>query len=941
MESYERTLSIKGAHQHNLKHVNIDLPRNKLITFSGPSGSGKSSLAFDTIFAEGQRRFIESLSAYVRQFLGRLEKPKVDSIEGLSPAISIEQKSTNRNPRSTVGTITEITDYLRLLFARIGVPHDPLTGEKLEKQTVDEIVDAVIHLKDARCVVYAPVVRGKKGKHEKIFENLRKSGFNAVVVDGNSFELNEAIDLDKNKKHEILVQIDRIKIDLEQRTRIVEAIETAFDISTGLVEFHEIYDTETKIHVFSREYGYSDPDMSLPTLTPAFFSFNSPYGACQTCHGLGVKTEFDESLIVPDTSLSFNEGGFKPYNPKSSWNRYKFDALAKHFGLDLDAPVDEWTENDYNIALHGHPDTIVFVQEGEDTKYHYSYKATFPGVLEDLKKRYTQTTSDGIRRWLRTFMKEQACPDCEGERLRIEARWVKLAGKNISEIVNMSVSEAISFFSNLNLNDFDAHIAEEVLKEIRSRLTFLRNVGLNYLSLSRSAATLSGGEAQRIRLASQLGSSLVGVLYVLDEPTIGLHQRDNDRLITTLQHLRDLGNTVLVVEHDEQTLLSSDYIVDLGPAAGIHGGEVTAKGTVAEICKNRHSLTGQYLSKQKFVGKKRDPRKGNGKFLTVEGANLNNLKNIDVSFPLGVLTVVSGVSGSGKSSLVNGVLTVAINEARDQDKPKSSTYTSLSGIEHIDKVLHIDQNPIGRTPRSNPATYVGVFQKIRDLFAQLPDAKTRGYGPGRFSFNVKGGRCENCQGSGLIKIDMQFLPDVFVQCPICKSKRFTQETLEIRYRGKNINDVLEMTVDEASEHFAMQKTIRNFLETLQYVGLGYIKLGQSALTLSGGEAQRVKLSLELSKRNTGKTLYIMDEPTTGLHFEDIKKLLVLIHRLVDGGNTVIVIEHNIDVISAADHVIDLGPEGGDEGGQLLAFGSPKEIASNTRSVTGQFMDVQL
>ncbi len=934
-----KKLSIRGARQHNLKNISIELPRNQLIVFSGPSGSGKSSLAFDTIFAEGQRRFVESLSAYVRQFLGRLEKPKVDSIEGLSPAISIEQKSTNHNPRSTVGTITEITDYLRLLFARIGVPYDPVTGNKLEKQTVDEIVAAVLNLAEARCVFYAPVVQGKKGQHEKIFESARKSGFTHARVDGERLALSEDIQLEKNKKHEIFIQVDRIKIDVTKRTRIVEAVETALELSNGFVQVYELRDEDEIIHRFSQEYAFSDQDMSLPKFTPALFSFNSPYGACPTCHGLGVITEFDERLIIADDALSFNEGALKPYNPKSSWNRYKFDALSRHFGINLNTPLSQWTKEEYTIVFYGHPDTVTFIQEGEDTKYHYRYEAVFGGVFADLKKRYQQTTSEGVRRWLNGFMKEHVCSDCKGERLRKEARCVRIAEKNITEISALSVVDALQFFSTLELNDFDMQIAEEILKEIRSRLMFLNDVGLNYLSLSRSAATLSGGEAQRIRLASQLGSSLVGVLYVLDEPTIGLHQRDNARLIHTLKHLRDLGNTVLVVEHDEQMLSDADYLVDLGPAAGVHGGQITAAGTVPEVRTNEKSLTGQYLSKKKKVHEKRAVREGNGRYLTIRGARLNNLRSVDVNFPLGTLTIVSGVSGSGKSSLVNGVLLTALKELKENIVMPSPVYDSLEGVEHIDKVLQINQSPIGRTPRSNPATYIGLFQKIRDLYAQLPEAKARGYLAGRFSFNVKGGRCENCQGSGVIKIDMQFLPDVFVQCSVCKGKRFTQETLEIQYRGKNINEILEMTVDEAADHFKAQQHIVGKLKTLQDVGLGYIKLGQSALTLSGGEAQRVKLSLELSKRASGNTLYVMDEPTTGLHFDDIRKLLLLIHRLVDTGNTVVIIEHNIDVICSADHIIDLGPDGGDRGGYVVATGTPSEIAGHPESSTGRFIHV--
>lgn len=935
---------IKGAREHNLKNIDLTLPRDAFIVISGMSGSGKSSLAFDTIFAEGQRRYVESLSAYARQFLGRLEKPNVDYIEGLSPAISIEQKTTNRNPRSTVGTVTEIWDYYRLLYARVGVPHDPKTGKRVEKQTVDEIVERLVSFPEgSRMMVLAPVVRGRKGIHQRVLEDARKSGYARVRVNGEVLSLDEDIQLEKNKKHHVEVVVDRIRLGTDSRARVVEAVEHALEAAGGLVTaVLEGTDGERQEYAFSERYAYPDSDVTFPELEPRLFSFNSPFGACPECSGLGVNKEFDAELIMPDRSLSFLQGGFKPYNPSARWNKARFEALADALGFGLDQPIEEIDAEIMRQILHGTDSALRYVYERPDETGRVEYHQPFPGIIADLERRYKESVSEGIREWLEGFMTERVCTACGGKRLRPEALAVLIEGRGIAEVSAMSVSDALAFFDALQLDDTQRAIAAEILKEIRARLGFMESVGLDYLTLDRSAGTLSGGEAQRIRLATQIGSQLVGVLYVLDEPTIGLHQRDNERLLATLRHLRDLGNTLLVVEHDEQTILQADHVVDLGPGAGVHGGEVIAQGTPAEILRDPRSITGRYLNGSVQLQIPTQRRTGNGTLLQLIGAREHNLRGIDVAFPLGAMSVITGVSGSGKSTLLSDVLYPALcNRINRGNRMREGGYDSLFGFESIDKIIDIDQNPIGRTPRSNPATYVGLFTHIRELFSGLPEARARGYQPGRFSFNVKGGRCENCQGAGTIKIEMHFLPDVYVTCDVCQGKRFTRETLEIRYKGKNIHEVLDMTIEEAAAFFAPVPQIARRLETLQAVGLDYIKLGQSALTLSGGEAQRVKLSLELSKRSTGNTLYILDEPTTGLHFADVHKLMEVLAVLVDRGNTVILIEHNLDVILQADHVVDLGPEGGFRGGSLVASGTPEEVARCPDSHTGRFVAAAL
>ncbi|MFA7565753.1 MAG: excinuclease ABC subunit UvrA [Alkalispirochaeta sp.] len=935
------TIFIKGAREHNLKNIDLTLPRNKLIVISGMSGSGKSSLAFDTIFAEGQRRYVESLSSYARMFLGRMDKPAVDYIEGLSPAISIEQKTTNRNPRSTVGTITEIWDYYRLLFARIGVPHDPKSGKPIEKQTVDEIIERILTLPDqTKMVVLAPVVRGRKGIHQRVLDDARRSGFVRVRVNGEIISLDEDIQLEKNKKHSIEIVVDRVKVSEQARKRIVEAVETALATAGGTVVVLVEQDDGTMTEQsFSEHYAYPDSAVTFPELEPRLFSFNSPFGACEACTGLGITKEFDVDLIIPDGNLSFDQHGIRPYNPKAQWYRTRFKALAEVLGFRLDQPLNTIPKDIMEQILHGSRDRVRYVYEKPDGSGTVEYHRPFPGVIPDLDRRYRETGSTQMREWFESFMTENVCHACGGRRLRPESLAVRVNGYSIDELVHLSVRDALQFFRELNLEGNQKAIAGEILKEIRARLQFMESVGLDYLSLDRAASTLSGGEAQRIRLATQIGSQLVGVLYVLDEPTIGLHQRDNERLLQTLMHLRDLGNSLIVVEHDEQTLMTADHIVDLGPGAGIHGGVVVAQGTPEEIIANPDSVTGPYLSGAKQLAIPTERRNGSGERLAVRGGREHNLKNINAAFRVGALNVITGVSGSGKSTLLSDILYPALANrvSRLRNRLREGDHDTLEGYETIDKIINIDQSPIGRTPRSNPATYVGLFTPIRELFAGLPESKARGYKPGRFSFNVKGGRCENCQGAGTIKIEMHFLPDVYVTCDVCNGKRFTRETLDIRYKGKTIHDVLSMTIEEARDFFSAIPQIKRKLDTLSDVGLDYIKLGQSALTLSGGEAQRVKLSLELSKRSTGNTLYILDEPTTGLHFADVYKLMEVLQLLTDRGNTVILIEHNLDVILQADHIVDLGPEGGDKGGEVVATGTPEEVAAAEGSHTGRFI----
>jgi len=931
-----KNLIIKGAREHNLKNINLELPRDKLIVISGLSGSGKSSLAFDTIFAEGQRRYVESLSAYARQFLGRMDKPDVDYIEGLSPAISIEQKTTHKNPRSTVGTITEIYDYLRLLFARIGTPYCPDCGIQIKEQSVDQIIDAVRSKPEgSKLVIMAPLVRGKKGEHRKILEDALKSGFVRARVDGEILSLEETITLEKNKKHSIEVVVDRVKLNDETISRLTQSIETALTLSEGQVIIQDQSDDTEQF--FSEKNSCPECGFSMPELQPRLFSFNNPYGACPDCSGLGQTLEFSKDKIFPDLSLSFNQHGVAPYNPKANWHRSWFEALAKFYNFSLDTPLEDLEPRILDIMLNGTDDAIEVLYENREGTGRFEYTSQYKGIIDDLKRRYRETSSDSMKEWIEEYMEKRTCRSCEGKRLKKEALHVRINDRNIDVLTRLSIKESSEFFNSLDLNETQKHIAQQIMKEICDRLSFLESVGLEYLTLHREAASLSGGEAQRIRLATQIGSSLVGVLYILDEPTIGLHQRDNERLINTLKHLRDIGNTLIVVEHDEQTLRTADYIVDIGPGAGVHGGRIAAEGTLEDILSNPNSPTGQFLSGRVSISVPEKRRKGSGKFITIEGATEHNLKNIDVSIPLGTMSVITGVSGSGKSTILTDILYPGLSNKLHRSKLPMGACRSINGLEEIDKVICIDQSAIGRTPRSNPATYVGLFTPIRDLFSSLPDAKARGYKPGRFSFNVKGGRCENCQGAGTQKIEMHFLPDVYVSCEVCKGKRFNRETLEIRYKGKNIHEVLELSIDEAVEFFAPIPSIAQKCETLQSVGLGYVKLGQSALTLSGGEAQRVKLALELSKRQTGKTFYVIDEPTTGLHFADVKQLLEVLQSLVDKKNTICMIEHNLDVIKVADYVIDLGPEGGDKGGTLVASGTPEEVAECKESYTGRFL----
>jgi excinuclease ABC subunit A len=933
-----KNIIIKGAREHNLKNIDLVLPRDKLIVVSGISGSGKSSLAFDTIFAEGQRRYVESLSAYARQFLGRLNKPDLDYIEGLSPAISIEQKTTHKNPRSTVGTVTEIYDYLRLFFARVGIPHCPQCGKVIKEQSLDQILDTILsYAEGTKIIILAPLIKGRKGEHQKIINDARRSGFARVRINGEMYLLEEDIKLDKNKKNTIEIIIDRLVVHAENRQRLAESVEAALELASGKLIVLKDVNGKQDEEFFSQMHACAQCGVSIPELQPRLFSFNNPYGACPDCSGLGVTLEFDPDLVVPDPSLSFNQGAIAPYNPDANWYKSIFKSIAAHYRFSLDTPFDILPKPVFHAILYGTDEIIDFTYTNKDRRGKWEYSTNFRGVLTDLKRRYLETKSDYIKEWLEGYMRQKECTACKGKRLRPESLAVKVGKKNIFEISTLSVKEAYQFFDTINLSDTQMKIAAQVLKEIRSRLQFMQNVGLEYLTLERRAATLSGGEAQRIRLATQIGSSLVGVLYILDEPTIGLHQRDNTRLINTLKHLRDIGNTLIVVEHDEQTLRTADYIVDLGPGAGVHGGQVVAEGSLKDILSNKRSLTGKYLSGNLTIEKRKKRREQGERAIVLKGASEHNLKNVDVKFPLGVLNLITGVSGSGKSTLLSDLLYPILANRVRKTHYQEGAYHTIEGVENIDKVINIDQSPIGRTPRSNPATYVGLFTPIRDLMAKLPESRARGYKAGRFSFNVKGGRCENCRGDGTIRIEMHFLPDVFITCDVCKGKRYNRETLEIRYKGKNIYEILELTVDEAYDFFKKIPAIERKLNTLKAVGLGYIRLGQSALTLSGGEAQRIKLSLELSKRSTGNTFYLLDEPTTGLHFADVKKLMEVLHLLVDQGNTVILIEHNMDVIKQADYIIDLGPEGGDKGGEVVSTGTPEEITLDENSYTGRYL----
>ncbi len=908
-------LIIRGARQHNLKNIDLDLEKDQLIVISGLSGSGKSSLAFDTIFAEGQRRYVESLSAYARQFLGRLEKPSVDYIEGLSPAIAIEQKTTNKNPRSIVGTVSEIYDYYRLLWARIGTPHCPECGEAISEQSIDQILESMYTLDDkSKIMVLSPVVIGRKGEHKKIFEDAKKDGFVRVRVNGTIYNIDDVPSLKKQEKHSIEIVVDRLILSDEVRSRLADSIESATNMSDGLVSILVVDNHhQENVITYSQKNSCIHCGISLPEIEPRLFSFNNPFGACPTCHGLGDISDFDVDKIIPDYNKSFNQRAIATHNPEASWARVSFEALAQFYNFSLDTPFKELSDEIIHVILYGGSEPIELTYHNKKRNSTYTASKPYEGIITELRRRYRETGSSPMRQWMESYMTGQTCPTCNGKKLRKEALSILVGNKNIHEVTSLSVKDSVSFFSQLSLNPTQIKISTQVLKEIHSRLKFLVNVGLDYLTLDRSTSTLSGGESQRIRLATQIGSALSGVIYVLDEPSIGLHQKDNHKLIEALKALRDIGNTLIVVEHDEATMLEADYIVDLGPGAGIHGGYITSQGTAKELMKNPESLTGRYLSKQLTMPLIEKRRKGNGNSLHIIGAKKNNLKGIDVVFPLGVMNVITGVSGSGKSTLLHEILLPALKRIINRQHENYEGYSSILGSEHIDKVISIDQTPIGRTPRSNPATYVGAFTPIRDLFASLPEAKAKGYKPGRFSFNVPGGRCEHCKGDGNLKIEMNFLPDVYVTCDVCKGKRFNKETLRTYYKGKNIYDVLDMTVSEAAQFFKAIPSINRKIETLESVGLGYIKLGQSALTLSGGEAQRVKLSLELAKRSTGKTLYILDEPTTGLHFADVRNLMEVLNRIVDTGNTIMLIEHNLDIIMSADHIVDLGPDGGDKG----------------------------
>ncbi|MCM3040866.1 excinuclease ABC subunit UvrA [Paenibacillus motobuensis] len=927
---------IKGARAHNLKNIDITIPRDRFVVLTGLSGSGKSSLAFDTIYAEGQRRYVESLSAYARQFLGQMEKPDVDSIEGLSPAISIDQKTTSRNPRSTVGTVTEIYDYMRLLFARVGHPHCPEHGIEITSQTIEQMVDRIMQYPErTRLQILAPVVSGKKGEHKSLFSEISKQGFVRVRVDGEQRDLSETIELEKNKKHSIEVIVDRVVVKEDVRSRLADSIETALKMSGGQILVDIIGQEELR---FSSNFACPICGFSMEELSPRMFSFNSPFGACPECDGLGVKMIIDPDLLVPDRSKSIEDGAFEAWAGGTS-NYYPqfLRSVCEHFKIPQDVPVSELTKDQMDKLLYGTGDIKVRFRYENDFGMSKDAMVTFEGIIPNLERRYRDTASEGIREFIEAFMGSKPCGTCKGHRLKKESLAVTINDQNMAYVTSLSIGEARKFFDGLQLSEKEKTIAHLILKEINSRLGFLVNVGLDYLTMSRAAGTLSGGEAQRIRLATQIGSSLMGVLYILDEPSIGLHQRDNDRLISTLAHMRDIGNTLIVVEHDEDTMLAADYIIDIGPGAGIHGGQVISQGTPTEVMADPKSLTGQYLSGKKFIAVPAERRKPNGRWLEVKGAKENNLKNINVKFPIGVFTAVTGVSGSGKSTLVNEILYKTLARDLNKARVRPGEYREMKGLEHIDKVVDIDQSPIGRTPRSNPATYTGVFDDIRDLYAQTNEAKIRGYKKGRFSFNIKGGRCEACRGDGIIKIEMHFLPDVYVPCEICKGKRYNRETLEVKYKNKSIAEVLEMTVEDATEFFQNIPKIHRKLQTLMDVGLGYINLGQPATTLSGGEAQRVKLASELYRRSTGRTIYILDEPTTGLHVDDIDRLLKVLHRLVDSGETVLVIEHNLDVIKTADYLIDLGPEGGSGGGTIIATGTPEDIVKTDESYTGRYL----
>lgn len=927
---------VKGAREHNLKNIDIAIPRDKLVVITGLSGSGKSTLAFDTIYAEGQRRYVESLSAYARQFLGQMDKPDVDYIEGLSPAISIDQKTTSKNPRSTVGTVTEIYDYLRLLYARIGKPHCPKCGKEISQQTVDQMVDAIMESPEGtRIQILAPVVRGRKGEFQKLLEKIKKNGFVRIRVDGQMRETSEEIKLEKNKKHNIEIIIDRLIIKPGIESRLADSIEIALAQSEGLVIADVIGGQEI---LFSQNFACAECNISLEELTPRMFSFNSPYGACPVCSGLGINMEIDPELIIPDKEKSIADGAVEPWSSTPDGYYYQMlQAVLNHYGVSAETPVKELPESVVDTILFGSEDTIEFYYKSRFSKNTRRYRGRFEGVVNNLKRRYQETGSGYSREEIEEYMSTKPCPACNGSRLKPESLAVTIGDKSIAEVTSLSIREAIAFFESLSLTKREEMIAHQILKEIRNRLQFLVDVGLDYLTLDRASGTLSGGESQRIRLATQIGSRLVGVLYILDEPSIGLHQRDNEKLLKTLKDLRDLGNTVLVVEHDEDTMRAADYIIDIGPGAGEHGGRVVACGPLEDIQKSEESITGQYLSGKKQIPVPVIRRKPKKSWLELKGCREHNLKNINVKFPLGLFTCVTGVSGSGKSTLVNEILYKSLKEKLYKSRSLPGDFDEILGIEQIEKVINIDQSPIGRTPRSNPATYTNVFNDIREVFSMTPESRMRGYKPGRFSFNVRGGRCEACKGDGIIKIEMHFLADIYVPCEVCKGKRYNRETLEVKYKGKNIADVLDMTVDEALEFFDSIPKIKRKLETLRDVGLGYIKLGQPSTTLSGGEAQRVKLSTELSKKSNGNTIYILDEPTTGLHSDDIQKLLNVLQRLVDGGSTVIVIEHNLDVIKTADYIIDLGPEGGDRGGEVVATGTPEQVSKNTHSYTGKFL----
>lgn len=930
---------IKGAKVHNLKNVDLEIPRDKLVVFTGLSGSGKSSLAFDTLYAEGQRRYVESLSAYARQFLGQMNKPDVEYIEGLSPAISIDQKTTSKNPRSTVGTVTEIYDYLRLLYARIGTPHCPKCGKEITQQTVDQIVDHVMAMGEkTKIQILAPLVRGRKGTHEKILDNIRKNGFVRARIDGEIYEITEEeVKLEKNNKHNIEAVVDRLVIKPDIERRLTDSLEMALKLSDGLVIVNKVGEEDV---LFSENFACADCGISIDELAPRLFSFNSPFGKCDHCDGLGTLMEIDEDLVIPNKELSIMEGAIASWGDgrlkEDAWTFAVLNALSKKYDFDLNTPIKDLPRNIVELLLYGTKGervSVDYTKEGIKGTYNHA----FEGEINNLKRRYRDTNSDLIKGEVEKFMSNNHCPKCKGHRLKPEALAVTVGEKNISEFTRLSVNEELNYINSLELSEKNKIISEQILKEIKSRLSFLKDVGLDYLDLARNSGTLSGGEAQRIRLATQIGSSLMGVLYILDEPSIGLHQRDNDRLIKTLKHLRDVGNTVIVVEHDDDTIKEADFVVDIGPGAGEHGGNIVAAGTLDVIKNCKESITGQYLRKEKVVELPSERRKGNGNFLSIKGAKENNLKNVNVKIPLGVLTMVTGVSGSGKSTLINEVLYKGLYKIINRANVIPGKHKEITGYEAIDKIIDIDQSPIGRTPRSNPATYTGVFDIIRELFSQTTEAKMKGYKPGRFSFNVKGGRCEACSGDGIIKIEMQFLSDVYVPCEVCKGKRYNRETLDVKYKGKNIDDILNMTVEEGLKFFENLPRIKNKLETLYDVGLGYIRLGQPSTQLSGGEAQRIKLAYELSKRSTGKTLYILDEPTTGLHIDDVNRLTQIIRRLVEGGNSVVVIEHNLDMIKCADYIIDLGPEGGDGGGTIVATGTPEEIVKVESSFTGKYL----